>query len=246
MDVMGDTVVENRVAELKEIFKPFDININPEKYKIEYPKNLVRKACVLIPLCVIDGEYHLILTLRSEKLTHHAGYVAFPGGMQDETDQDNIHTALREAKEEIGLEPKDVRVIASMSPGLVKPRNIVYPVIGLVPSDFKPVINEHEVTLVFKVPLKRFLSSERRRVDEFTSEVQATYHVYHFIDNFEGKEVDTWGFTATLCVMTALAIYQTDQKFCFFDKFEINKDRVFPPDSVRKVLAMMMKPAAKY
>ncbi|XP_045191467.2 uncharacterized protein LOC123548342 isoform X2 [Mercenaria mercenaria] len=237
---------ERTVEELRAIFRPFDIRYNPEKYQLQYPKGLLRKASVLIPLCFKNGEYHLILTLRSENLTHHAGYVAFPGGMQDEHDKDEIATALRESEEEIGLDPKDVDIIGVFAPGIVKPNSLVYPVIGLVSSDFKPVINENEVSIVFELPLKRFLSTERRRISNFRSPINATYHVHHFIDYVNGKEVDTWGFTAAFCVMTAIGLYQTDQSFCFYEQFITNKDTIFNSVNTLHVIQQMLKLASKF
>ena len=62
-----------------------------------------RRASVLIPLLEREGQTLLLLTKRSEKLRSHSGQVSFPGGKQDEQDQSCLETALREAREEIGL-----------------------------------------------------------------------------------------------------------------------------------------------
>lgn len=239
-------VSEKSIEELKSIFKPFDIRHNPEIFKLQYPEGLLRKASVLMPLCFKNGEYHIILTLRSKDLTHHAGYVAFPGGMQDDTDKDEIETALREAEEEIGLDPKCVEVIGVFSPGLVKPNSLVYPVLGIVPSDFRPRINEKEVSFVFELPLRRFLTPERRRISDFQSPLKATYHVHHFIDYVNGEEVDTWGFTAVYCCMTALGVYQSDQTFCFYEDFSVNKNKLYSPASTVHAMQQTLKLASKY
>ena len=65
-----------------------------------------RRASVLIPLLEREGQTLLLLTKRSEKLRSHSGQVSFPGGKQDAQDQSSLDTALREAREEIGLESK--------------------------------------------------------------------------------------------------------------------------------------------
>jgi coenzyme A diphosphatase NUDT7 len=246
MDQLVKPVAEKSIEELRSIFKPFDILHNPEIFKLQYPEGIFRKASVLMPLCFKNGEYHIILTLRSKDLTHHAGYVAFPGGMQDDTDKDEIATALREAEEEIGLDPKCVEIIGLFSPGLVRPNSIVYPVLGIVPSDFTPVINEKEVSLVFELPLRRFLSSERRRISDFLSSTNATYHVYHFIDHVKGEEVDTWGFTASFCCMTALGVYQSEHTFSFYEHFNINKNNIFVPTATELVVKEVLKQTSKY
>ena len=229
-------MADSRAEILSEIFRKFDIRYNPEKYKMDYPDGLLRKASILIPLYYKDGEYWIILTLRSKNLTHHAGYVAFPGGMADKTDTDEVHTALREAEEEIGLKPDQVQVVGLLCPGIVKPNSLVYPVIGLVPADFKPVINECEVSLVFNLPLKRFLTKERLHMEEFRSHIQTTYHVYHFEDYVEGRTVDTWGITASFCVMTALAVLGSDEKFCFYENFIIDKYSVFGVEGTKHAM----------
>lgn len=236
MENVIEAVPEKTVEELKAIFKPFDIRYNREKYKLEYPKGLLRKASVLIPLCFKDGEYSVILTLRSETLTHHAGNVAFPGGMQDDSDADEIQTALREAKEEIGLNEEDVDIIGVFPQSIVSPNSLVSAVLGVVSSDFVPVINQKEVSFVFELPLRRFLSSERRTISNFRSPFDATYHVHYFTDYVTPNEVHTWGFTATLCVLTALGVYQTDHTFCFYEDIISNKEILFDPIATRHVL----------
>ncbi|XP_052233976.1 uncharacterized Nudix hydrolase NudL-like isoform X2 [Dreissena polymorpha] len=232
------------IEKLKSRFKAFDIQHN-RSLDIEFPESLFRQASVLIPLRIVDGEYNIILTVRSKQLRNHAGIVAFPGGMKDDTDADHIHTALREAEEEIGLPPEDVEVIAVLSPGITKPNSVVYPVIGIVKSDFQARRNESEVELVFELPLRRFLSSDRMRVEDFISPIKATYHVHHFVDTVQGESVDTWGFTAIFCVMTALCVYQSDQSFCFYEQTQVNKDTVFDPGMTRHMLQQMLKLEAK-
>ncbi|KAH8933072.1 hypothetical protein BDL97_18G012400 [Sphagnum fallax] len=81
----------------------------------------VRRASVLV--CLFEGaagELRVILTRRAGRLSSHSGEVALPGGKRDEEDEDDIATALREAKEEIGLEPSQVRVVAAFEPFLSK------------------------------------------------------------------------------------------------------------------------------
>lgn len=236
---------EPDITELLELFKPFDIRLNPEKYQLEYPKELLRRASVLIPLQLKNGEYHVLLTVRSKNLTHHSGLVAFPGGIHDESDIDDIHTALREADEEIGLKAADVKVIGIFSPGLTRPNTIVYPVLGVVSDNFVAAANPNEVSLVFSLPLKRFLSDKRRSISNYNSLSEGVYHVHHFTDTVDGQEVDTFGFTAIYCVMVALRVYRSDKTFCFHNDVLITKDSVFAVESVKQLLSRFPKLVGK-
>ena len=185
---------------LRRIFNQFERAEDPLQGQDD-AASFFTKASVLIPLFYKEGEIHVLLTKRSHELTYHAGYVAFPGGKRDDTDKDDIETALRESEEEIGLRPCDVEVIGVFGAGFVRPNSLVTPVIGLIPPDFVPVRNEKEVAFVFDLPLQRFLSDERRTVKDWRMDSleQKTYHVYHFLDTINGEEVDTWGFTASQC-----------------------------------------------
>lgn len=73
-----------------------------------HPLNQLVKAAVLVPLTIIDNSVEIWLTERSQFVRHDKGHVAFPGGMKDPGDIDAIHTSLREAEEEIGLQPDQV------------------------------------------------------------------------------------------------------------------------------------------
>ncbi|CAN1327331.1 Nudix hydrolase 15, mitochondrial [Linum perenne] len=87
---------------------------NPDRFR---PK----RAAVLI--CIFEGdsgEFRVILTKRSSRLSTHSGEVSLPGGKADESDKDDGDTATREAKEEIGLDPSLVDVITVMEPFLSK------------------------------------------------------------------------------------------------------------------------------
>ncbi|XP_062355752.1 uncharacterized protein LOC134048168 [Cinclus cinclus] len=78
------------------------------------------RAAVLLPLVVRLGRLHLLLTVRSMQLRRSPGEVCFPGGKREATDDDDIDTALREAKEEGCLEPEKVEVMCRLMPGIDK------------------------------------------------------------------------------------------------------------------------------
>jgi 8-oxo-dGTP pyrophosphatase MutT (NUDIX family) len=113
-------------------------------------------AAVLVPLLPVEGELHLLYTRRAASLPHHQGQVAFPGGAIDPGDADPTAAALREAHEEIGLEPARVRVLGALDDiETVRSRFVITPVVGLVPhpSPWRP--SPREVDAIFTVAVRR-------------------------------------------------------------------------------------------
>ena len=121
-------------------------------------------AAVLVPLLAVDGEPSLLFTRRSNLLPHHQGQIAFPGGGHDPEDENLAATALREAHEEIGLDPADVRLLGPLDDlETVATRFVITPFVGVVPHpyDFRP--SPDEVDLIFTVPLGRLESPDALR-----------------------------------------------------------------------------------
>ena len=111
------------------------------------------QAAVLVPI-VIRERPMVILTERTTHLSTHSGQVAFPGGKCDESDRDAVHTALREAHEEIGLEQRFVEVIGQMPTYTTGSQFVITPVVALVRPEHALQINAYEVADAFEVPLE--------------------------------------------------------------------------------------------
>lgn len=109
-------------------------------------------AAVLVPL-VPREETMVMLTRRTDGLRHHAGQVSFPGGRVDPGDEGPVATALREAREEIGLSPAQVRVLGYLDPLATVTGFRVLPVVARVAGGFVPRPEPGEVADVFEVPL---------------------------------------------------------------------------------------------
>ena len=95
----------------------------------------------------------VLLTQRSTKLRKHSGQIAFAGGRVDDGDESDIHAALREAQEEVGLDPRHVEVLGVMPKYLTGTCFVVTPVVGLISPEMSLKLNEHEVSDAFEVPL---------------------------------------------------------------------------------------------
>ena len=125
-----------------------DYDLNPE---VTGPGHALRPAGVLI---AVDPEREtVVLTKRSPALKHHPGQVAFPGGKVDPGDADAVACALREAHEEVGLDPTSVRVLGTMPPHETVTGFEMTPVIGLIEGPFSPRAEWGEVAEVFTAPL---------------------------------------------------------------------------------------------
>jgi 8-oxo-dGTP pyrophosphatase MutT (NUDIX family) len=118
-----------------------------------FTDRLPAQAAVLVPV-VMREHPTVLLTERATHLSTHSGQVAFPGGKVDQTDRDQAHTALREAQEEIGLDPALVEVLGSMPTYITGTRFIVTPVVALVSPSHRLTLNTHEVADAFEVPLE--------------------------------------------------------------------------------------------
>lgn len=139
-----------------------DFDLNPG-FPLPEARRL-RPAGVLVPVLIDGSGARLYLTKRSSALRHHPGQIAFPGGKQDPGDADAIAAALREAREEIGLEPANVEVLGCLPAHETVTAFHVTPVIGLVRARFIPVAEAGEVDEVFEVPLGDVLDLARYSV----------------------------------------------------------------------------------
>jgi 8-oxo-dGTP pyrophosphatase MutT (NUDIX family) len=111
-------------------------------------------AAVLLPIFGHPDRPGLVFTERRADLRRHAGEISFPGGRQDTSDEPLSQTALREAREEIGLDPAEVELIGALPPvGTFVTGYKVHPFVGLIPEDlpFQPNPREVAAVLLFRV-----------------------------------------------------------------------------------------------
>lgn len=128
-----------------------------------------RASAVLAPLYEHDGELHVILTRRTWELRAHSGEVSLPGGRQDVDDVDLWTTALREAQEEIALEPASVVPIGELDHlATVTSRSFIVPYVGALPERPHTVANPAEVSAVLHVPIAELLDPSIFREETWT------------------------------------------------------------------------------
>jgi 8-oxo-dGTP pyrophosphatase MutT (NUDIX family) len=113
-----------------------------------------KDAAVLVPLYVDGGELHAVFTKRREDLRRHAGEISFPGGRQDEPDEDLRFTALREAEEEIGLPTSDVELVGALPPtGTFVTDYKIHPFVGMIEPGKVWELQPAEVEVVLEFSL---------------------------------------------------------------------------------------------
>jgi 8-oxo-dGTP pyrophosphatase MutT (NUDIX family) len=165
------------------------------------------RASVLIAI-TDQKDPEVILTLRSSQMPTHKGEVAFPGGKAEERDADAIATALREAQEEVGLNPDVVRVIGPLDEVVSRFGFLVTPILGIVPEDVELNADSREIEGVFRVPLKFFLDGQPDQIDQFGSFRGPRWY-------FEGYTI--WGLTAMMIAELLNRFYDADLELQFGD-----------------------------
>jgi 8-oxo-dGTP pyrophosphatase MutT (NUDIX family) len=167
--------------------------IGPAEPVPEFPFE-VRPAAVLLPLFEEDGDVNVILTRRAAHLRSHTGEVSFPGGRVEETEEP-LDAALREASEEIGLDPSGVEIAGQLAPlTTYSSRAGITPFVGLLAR--RPALhpNTDEVELAFDVPLTTLMRDDiyREELWTFPDDVERPMHIFDLPDD------TVWGATARI------------------------------------------------
>tara|TARA_B100001057_G_scaffold63627_1_gene57205 strand:- start:136 stop:714 length:579 start_codon:yes stop_codon:yes gene_type:complete len=158
------------------------------------PVEELRKAAVLIAITDSDDP-ELIYTLRSNKVGSHGGEVSFPGGMYEVEDESLETTALRESKEETGLDITKVDILGPIDTVVSRFNISVTPYVGIVPNNIELNNNSDEIEACFKVPLSFLLQDKRHRNDE----INRNGDIF-FMPAYEYDSYIIWGLTAMMTV----------------------------------------------
>lgn len=160
----------------------------------------VRPAAVLMPLFFENEEWNLLFIRRTETPGDlHSGQVAFPGGGKERGDRDLIHTALREANEEVGILSEGVSVLGQLGSFPTISNFVVTPVVGRIPwpAQLNPAVGE--VARVFSIPLSWLADPGNHSFRAVTTPDGRAHHIIYY-DKFDGETL--WGasayFTLTL------------------------------------------------
>lgn len=157
------------------------------------PELSLRESAVLAPMFMRGGVPHLLFTRRPTTLRQHAGQISFPGGARDPEDPTPLHTALREAHEELGIPQREVEVLGMLDeiPTITSFR--IAPFVGAIPDGLPYRPSPEEIDELIEVPVPSLLDPSRQRVERWN--VMGQERDVYFYDY--GAHV-IWGATARI------------------------------------------------
>jgi 8-oxo-dGTP pyrophosphatase MutT (NUDIX family) len=142
----------------------------------------LKAAAVLMPLFFDQGQYHVLFAVRSDQVNHHKGQVCFPGGTREPSDSSLLQTALRETKEEIGLEADEIEVLGELDDSItLTSQYVISPFVAMIRHPYALRTRGDEVKETFSVPLSFLMDEANVRPDQYA---------------FEYKGHTIWGATA--------------------------------------------------
>jgi len=155
----------------------------------------VINSSVLLLLFPFMGEAGLVLTLRKEYKGVHSGQISLPGGKFEEDDDSLIYTALREAKEEIGINPGHVQVLGQLTELYIPHSNfLVTPIVGVIPIRPKFIAEPHEVAKIIEIRISDLLEDHSIQQKKIRLSTGLSLKVPSFV--IDGNVI--WGATAMI------------------------------------------------
>ena len=178
-----------------------DFDLNPDM-DLDQKFNFL-EASVLIPILTFKKDLEILLTKRSNSLKNHPGQIAFPGGKKDQIDSSPIETALRETQEEVGLNPKNVEIIASLPSHKTATGFVIKPYLGLINQPFSETLRQGEVDEIFTVPYEYILNEKNFSIQTRKwNGSQRSYYVVPYGPYY------IWGATARILLNLSKALSQ--------------------------------------
>lgn len=176
-----------------------DADLNPGYARAPRP---LRPAAVLVGLVEHPGETTVLLTRRTDGLRNHAGQISFPGGGCEPNDADAAACALRETREEIGLDAAWIEIVGQLDSYVTGSGYAITPLVGFVRPGFTVTADPSEVAEVFEVPLAFLFDPANRQrgsrtVDGWTRHFYAIPYGDYYI----------WGATASMLIDLQRKVY---------------------------------------
>ncbi len=154
-----------------------------------------KQSAVLLPLIKIDDGWHLLFIKRTETVNHHKGQIAFPGGAFDLEDGNLLQTALREAQEEIGLNPKHVNILGRIKSFHTTSNFTITPYVALIDWPFNIILSQDEVSKVVIYPISWLADPSNWEEKDIQLDDGSSIHAYFYLP-YQGEIL--WGATARI------------------------------------------------
>ncbi len=174
-----------------------------EKRSINFPE--YKKSAVLILFMEKEGLPHVVMTLRTDKVSTHKGQVSFPGGGYDSTDKDFLGTALRETMEEVGIPPEEIEILGEFDEYISVMGYHVYVYVGSVNRVHEYIVCMDEIDEMLEVPFSIFYNESYTKCEKMTYEGR-DYDVYYY--DFGSRTI--WGMTARIITDFARKILKSE------------------------------------
>jgi len=176
-------------TQFKDIVRSRLLNRKPRI--LEYPGYM--PAAVMILFMIKDGETHVLLTRRSDKVKTHKGEMSFPGGGYDDKDGDILATAYRETEEEVGISKEQIEYLGRFDDYISIFGFHVTPLVGAIEYPVSYVFNEDEIDDYTEAPISLFVERKYDKI-QYVTYNDRQYKVYHYF--YEDHEI--WGLTARI------------------------------------------------
>lgn len=177
-------------------FNAFKKNISDtlktrKKRSINYPE--YRKSAVMILFMEKEGSPHVVLTLRTDKVSTHKGQVSFPGGGYDSSDKTFLDTALRETMEEVGIGAEEIEILGEFDEYISIMGFHVYVFVGALGKIPEYVVCKDEIDEMLEVPFSLFYNEEYTKCEKINHQGK-DYDVYYY----DYGKATIWGLTARI------------------------------------------------
>ncbi len=155
------------------------------------PLGTLRPAAVTVPLFEKEGQWHVLLTRRTQEVRHHKGEISFPGGARDAGDTSLRETALRETEEEVGIRREDMTVLGELDDIQTMSHFRVSPFVVAFPYPYPFKICDAEIDELLEIPLVGLQEEAHleERIAEYENQRAKVYYYYY-------RNVIIWGATA--------------------------------------------------